>query len=119
MMINSMPAPISSGGISRVVSGFKFRNSNSNDKILDELIAVCVNTPQGELVHMVGPATTQNSGQPFTLIFPDGLTPPPSGYKLQYLRNVSTGGMEVGSKPVNETFSNPNTTVYYDAWYLS
>ena len=120
MMINSMPAPISSGGgISRVVDGFKFRNSTSDDKLIDGLIAVCVSTPQGELVHMVGPATTPASNQPFTLVFPDGLTPPPEGYPLQYLRNVTTGGLEAGSKPVDETFSNSNTTVYYDAWYLS
>lgn len=121
MMINSMPAPISSGGgISRVVDGFKFRDGTLREELINGLIAVCMSTPQGELVHMVGPATTPYDKQPpFTLVFPDGLTPPPLNYPLQYLRNATNGGLEADSKPVNETFSSPNTTVYYDAWYLS
>lgn len=103
-----------------MVDGFKFRDRRSRDELIDGLIAVCVSTPQGELVHMVGPATTPYDKQPpFTLVFPDGLTPPPAGYPLQYLRNATNGGLEASSKPVNEKFSQVNTTVYYDAWYLS
>lgn len=103
-----------------MVGGFKFRDSTSDDKLIDGLIAVCVSTPQGELVHMVGPATTPPGKQPpFTLVFPDGLTPPPAGYPLQYLRNATNDGLEASSKPVDETFSSSKTTVYYDAWYLS
>lgn len=103
-----------------MVDGFKFRDITSGIEPIKGLIAVCTSTPQGELVHMVGPATTPDSmRQPFRLVFPDGLTPPPADYPLQYLCNMTTGGLEAGSKTVNETFSQPNTTVYYDAWYLS